>query len=361
MNHFLKYKFIIIFSLPLLPLLCASNQNNFENNHINQTSINYSSKINKKNIVPIIDNIEILNAFDWNSILSSIEAYSKIFENSYDKEILKEKWKTVENKKFSFLNNLEIIRLNKIFIDNSNFLNTNTFNDYKSSIDTNKLTKENSPLPSLTNDFKETNFFIDMISKLYVQTTISSSAYKFNNINSLAHSFNEPSRGSPELIIFNETFEKIYGSKATIKITDFEKPVPDGYFIYEFSETFKNNFDFVNDQMGNIISFKSKTIKDKIPIFAPISLFLNAGILSVGNKLIFEKLDVTLKKVEQSQNLISLVEKELEDDPLNSQFFLNSGNLILITVLPIALISILIATTLLIKKKVSQNTKKEKF
>jgi hypothetical protein len=228
-------------------------------------------------------------------------------------------------------------------------------------MDTSKLTEGNSPLPLLTTNFKETIFFIDMISKLFVQTRIPSISYSFNNENSLAYSLNDLSRGNPELIMFSENFENIYGSKATIKITDFEKPVPEGYYIYEFSEIFKKNFNFILDINNNIVSFEDNKTPGYIPIFAPISIFLNEKIITSDNKLIFDNVNTILSKVINSQKIITQIESELESDPLNSQNFLNSGNLILIIALPISLILILIAMILLIKKRVSPNSKKEKF
>ncbi len=359
MKFFLKYKIFLFFLIPLILISSQIHSNNFDTS--NKISINNHSQIKKEGSEVVINNKDVLNSIDWNSILNSIESYLKIFENIDDQEILKERWKGIKNNDFLFLNNFEIIKLNKIFVDNSDFLNTKTFIDYKSSIDTNKLTKENSPLPLLTTDFKEKKFFIDMISRLFVQTRIPSSVYNFNNENSLAYSLNELFRGNPELVIFSETFENIYGSKATLKITDFEKPVPEGYYIYKFSEKFKENYAFIKDEKNNIISFEDRKTPGYISIFAPISLFLNEGIINDNNKSNFDNVNITLNKIIDHQKTIASVEKQLESDPLNSQNFLNSGNLILIIVLPITLISILIATILLIKKRVSSNSKKEKF
>ncbi len=354
MKKIINYKkFIFIIIIPLL-LIFSSNSFLLKNQNIN-TAFTFQQKQNELITDPLI-----LNSFNWTSILNSVEKYSQIYKNSNELEILKSNWKNVKNNESLFLNENKIIELNKVFIDKSNFFNTNTFTDYNLSFETQNLTKENSPLNTIIN-FKQTEFFLDMLLNFFIETSISSNAYKFNNENAMAFSFNDASRGNPELIQFSKNFENIFKSPATFKVTDFNEPVPSDYFIYQFSDTFKANFNFITDGNKNIVSFDSKINPGTIPIFAPISFFLNDDLINTTNSLLFENVNNSLKETNSFLTLLNTAEKELESDPLNSQNFLNSGNLIMIIVLPIGILLILFLSILLFKKKIAPNSKKTKF
>jgi len=88
---------------------------------------------------------------------------------------------------------------------------------------------------------------------------------------------------------------------------------------------------------------------------------LNDELINTTNSLLFENVNNSLKETNSFLTLLNIAEKELESDPLNSQNFLNSGNLIMIIVLPIGILLILFLSILLFKKKIAPNSKKTKF